>query len=45
MERIDIVILGAESVVESGGIVNKVCFCKKKNSKFLRVFFQNLMCN
>lgn len=24
MERIDIVILGAESVVENGGIVNKV---------------------
>lgn len=27
MERVDVVLVGAESVVESGGVVNKVCVC------------------
>ena len=26
MEKVDIVLVGAEGVVESGGIINKVCF-------------------
>lgn len=26
MEKVDLVIIGAEGVVESGGIINKVCF-------------------
>jgi len=25
MEKVDLVIVGAEGVVESGGIINKVC--------------------
>jgi len=26
MEKIDMVLVGAEGVVESGGIINKVCY-------------------
>ena len=31
MEKIDLVIVGAEGVVESGGIINKVCIKALKN--------------
>lgn len=29
MEKVDLVIVGAEGVVESGGIINKVCIIKQ----------------
>ncbi len=28
MEKIDLVVVGAEGVAESGGIINKVCVCE-----------------
>lgn len=36
MEKVDLVIVGAEGVVESGGIINKVSFaCVYTNTLFL----------
>lgn len=32
MEKVDLVIVGAEGVVESGGIINKVCSVKSQGS-------------
>lgn len=31
LEKVDLVIVGAEGVVESGGIINKVCFRKQSS--------------
>lgn len=38
LEKVDLVIVGAEGVVESGGIINKVCFRKKSGAWFKLLF-------
>ncbi len=32
MEKVDVVVVGAEGVAESGGIINKVCYNSHKSS-------------
>lgn len=34
MEQVDMVMVGAEGVVESGGIINKVCSLKANSNNF-----------
>ena len=41
LEQVDLVLLGAEGVVESGGIVNKVMFWANWLRYFVQLFFSS----
>lgn len=44
MEKVDLVLVGAEGVVESGGIINKVCILVTKANVYIFIHFNSHNC-